>query len=99
MTRNFTALIFFIFSFSILSAQQVKLQNNAYSLLLPEGKTTFRVDETQVLVQFKGKLSHKVMSDFFASQGIFKPFEKEWILPFPDAVVAKLKADKISRVY
>ncbi|MES2690745.1 MAG: S8 family serine peptidase [Bacteroidota bacterium] len=89
MKRLFTVLVSFILLHSFLSAQQIKLQPGEYSIRLPEGKTTFRVDETQVLVRLKGKPSHKAMSDFFASQGLFETFDQSWVLPFPDGVVAR----------
>ena len=91
MKRIFTVLVSFVFIHSFLSAQQIKLQTDQYSILLPEGKTTFRVDEAQILVRFKGKPSHQAMRDFFASQGLFETFDRSWILPFPDGVVATFK--------
>lgn len=91
MKRLFTALVSFVILHSFLSAQDIRLQPGQYNIRLPEGKTSFRVDETQVLVRFKGKPSHKEMSSFFASQGVFESFEPSWVLPFPDGVVAKFK--------
>lgn len=95
MTRTLTLLFSFIFTITLTQAQNIKLRQDQYHIQLPEGKTTFRVDESQVMIRFEGKPSHQVMSDFFAKQGLFEPFEASWVLPFPDGVVARFNKTSV----
>jgi hypothetical protein len=91
MKHLYSLISVFILSLSFLSAQSIRLQPAEYSLQLPEGFTTFKVDESKVMLRFNNKLSEQDMQEFFAATGLFNSFESSWVLPFPDGVIAQFK--------
>ncbi|MBL0049688.1 MAG: hypothetical protein IPP32_16520 [Bacteroidetes bacterium] len=87
-------LLFLICLHSSMYAQSLFLQKDQYSIRLPEGEISFKVDTSCIAIKFKEEISNKEIGSFLKSTNMFLSFDTSYTLPFPKIVIANFDNNK-----